>query len=62
MSYIGQTGRNLKQRYREIYVTSGIMTSNLPTHNIYYKIYMYTDLLDTMSLLKPINKTSMLIP
>jgi hypothetical protein len=45
----------------KIYVTLGTMTPILPTHNIYYKIYMNTDLLLTLFLLKPIHKMSLLI-
>jgi hypothetical protein len=31
-----------------IYVTSGTMTLSLPMHNIYYKAYTNTDLLQTL--------------
>jgi hypothetical protein len=34
LSYIGQTGRNVNKDTRNIYVTSGTMTPNLPTHSI----------------------------
>ena len=50
MSYIGQTGRIYIIDTGNIYVTSGTMTPNLPTHsiNLYYKIYTNMDLLQTL--------------
>ena len=45
MSHIGQTSRNLNQRYWD---HIRYVRNNLPTHSIYYKIYTNTDLLQTL--------------
>jgi hypothetical protein len=38
MSHIGQTSRIIVKDTGNIYVISGTITTNLPTHSIYYKI------------------------
>ena len=62
-AYIGQTSRNLALRYREHirYIKNNNPQSAYALH-ILQNIYKYGSLKDTMSLLKPIHKTSMLIP
>jgi len=63
MAYIGQTSRNLTLRYREHirYIKNNDPQSAYALH-ILQNIHEYGSLEDTMSLLKPIHKTSMLIP
>jgi len=62
-AYIGQTGRNLTLRYREHirYIENNDPHSAYALH-ILQNIHEYGSLKDTMSLHKPIHKTSMLIP
>jgi len=62
-SYIGQTSRNLTLRYREHirYIKNNDPQSAYALH-ILQNIHEYGSPKDTMSLLKPIHKTSMLIP
>jgi len=61
MSYIGQTSRNLNQKYREHirYITNNDPQSAYAQH-ILQNLHEYGSIIDTMSLLKPIHKTSML--
>jgi hypothetical protein len=47
MSYIGQTSGNQNQSYWNVYDTPGTITPYLPTHNMYYKTYTNTNLLQT---------------
>jgi len=63
MSYIGQTSRNLNQRYREHihYIRNNDPQSACAQH-ILQNLHKYRSLTDTMSPLKPIHKMSMLIP
>ena len=63
MSYIGQTSINLNQRYREHirYIRNNDPQSAYAQH-ILQNWHEYVSITDTMSLLKPIHKTSMLIP
>jgi len=63
MSYIGQTSRYLNQRYREHmrYIRNNDPQSAYAQH-ILQNLYEYGSITDTMSLLKPIHKMSMLIP
>jgi hypothetical protein len=63
MSYIGQTSRNLNQRYREHirYIRNNNPQSAYAQH-ILQNLHEYGSITDTMSLLKPIHKMSMLIP
>jgi hypothetical protein len=63
MSYIGQTSRNLHQRYREHirYIRNNDSQSSYAQH-ILQNLQEYGSITDTMSLLKPIHKTSMLTP
>jgi hypothetical protein len=63
MSYIQQTIRNLNQRYREHihYIRNNDPPICLRTAYI-TNFTEYGSITDTMSLLKPIHKTSMLIP
>jgi len=60
---IGQTSRNLTLRYREHirYIKNNDFQSAYALH-ILQNIHEYGPLKDTMSLLKPIHKTSKLIP
>jgi len=62
-AYIGQTSRNLTLRYREHirYIKNNHPQSAYALH-ILQNIHEYGPLKDTMSLLKPIYKTSKLIP
>jgi len=63
MSYIGQTSRNLKQRYREHirYIKNNDPQSSYAQH-ILQNLHEYGSITDTMFQLKPIHQTSMLIP
>ena len=63
MSYIGQTSRNLKQRYREHirYIRNNNPQSVYAQH-ILQNRHEYGSITDTMTLLKPIYKMSMLTP
>jgi hypothetical protein len=63
MSYIGQTSRNLNTRYGEHirYIRNNDPQSAYAQH-ILQNLHKYSSTTDTMSLLKPIHKTSMLIP
>jgi hypothetical protein len=63
MSYIGQTSRNLNQKYREHihYIRNNDPQSAYAQH-ILQNLHEYGSVTDTMSLLKPIYKTSILIP
>jgi hypothetical protein len=62
MSYIGQTSRNLNQRYRERirYIRNNDPQSAYAQH-ILQNLHEYVSITDTMSLLKPIHKL-VLIP
>ena len=62
MSYIGQTSRNLNQRYREHirYIRKNDPQSAY-AQNILENLHEQRSITDTMSLLKPIHKMSMLI-
>jgi hypothetical protein len=62
-AYIGQTSRNLTLRYCEHirYIKNNDSQSAYALH-ILQNIHEYGSLTETMSLLKPIQKTSMLIP
>jgi len=64
MSYIGQTSRNLKQRYREDirYIRNNIYTQSAYAQHILQNRHEYGSITDTMTLLKPIYKISMLTP
>jgi hypothetical protein len=63
MSCIGQTSRNLNQRYREHirYIRNNDPQSAYAQH-ILQNLHEYGSITYTMSLLKPIHKTSILIP
>ena len=63
LSYIGQTSRNLKQRYQEhiCYIRNDNPQSAYAQHILNNK-HKYGSITDTMTLLKPEHKTSMLIP
>ena len=63
MSCIGQTSRNLKQRYREHirYITNNNSKSANAQH-ILRNRHEYGSITDTMTLLKPKHKMSMLSP
>ena len=63
MPCIGQTSRNLNYRYREhiSYIRNNDPQSAYAQH-ILQNLHEYGSITDTMSLLKPIHKTSMLIP
>jgi len=63
MSYIGQTSRDLTQRYREHrrYIRNNDPQSACAQH-ILRNQHEYGTITDTMTLLKPIHKTSLLIP
>jgi hypothetical protein len=63
MSYIGQTSRNLNQRYREHirYIRNNDPQSAYAQH-ILKHLHEYGSITDIMPLLKPIHKTSLLIP
>jgi hypothetical protein len=62
ISYIGQTNRHLKQRYREHirYIRNNDPQSAYAQH-IPQNLHEYGSITDTMSILKPIYKTSLLI-
>jgi len=60
MSYIGQTSRDLTQRYRE-HIRNNDPQSAYAQH-ILRNRHEYGTITDTMTLLKPIHKTSLLIP
>jgi predicted GIY-YIG superfamily endonuclease len=62
MSYIGQTSKNLNQRYRKHtrYIKKNYPQSAYAQH-ILQNLYKYGSITDAMSLLKPIHKMSMLI-
>ena len=61
--YVGQTSRNLTQRDHEHtrYITNNDPQSTYAEH-ILQNLHEYGTMRDTMTLLKPIHKTSMLIP
>jgi len=63
MSYIGQTSRNLNLRYREHirYIRNNSRQSAY-AHHILQNVKEYGSITDTVSILKPIHKTSMSIP
>ena len=63
MSYIGQTSRNLNQRYREHirYIRNNDPQSAYAQHML-LNLHEYWSITETMSPLKPTHKTSMLIP
>jgi hypothetical protein len=63
MSYIGQTSSDLTQRYREHirYVRNNDPQSAYAQHTLMNQ-HEYCTITDTMTLLKPIHKTSLLIP
>jgi len=58
MSYIGQTSRNINQRYREHipYIRNNDPQSAYAQH-ILQNLHEYVSITDTMSLLKPIHKS-----
>jgi hypothetical protein len=62
MSYIGQTSRNLNHRYREHirYSRNNDPQSAYAQHFV-QNLHEYGSITDTMSIIKPIHKTSMLI-
>ena len=62
MSYIGQTSRDLTQRYREHirYIRNNDPQSAYAQH-ILSNQHEYWTVTDTVTLLKPIHKTSLLI-
>ena len=62
MSYIGKTSRDLTQRYREHirYIRNNDSQSAYAQH-ILRNQHEYGTIIDTMTLLKPIHKTSLLI-
>jgi hypothetical protein len=62
-AYVGQTSRCLKQRYREHirYIRNNDPQSAYALH-ILQNAHEYGNITDTMALLKPIQKTSMLLP
>jgi hypothetical protein len=63
MSYIGQTIRDLTQRSREhIRYIRNNDTQSAHAQHILRNQHEYGTITDTMTLLKPIHKTSMLIP
>jgi hypothetical protein len=62
-SYIGQTSRNLNHRYREhIYYIRNNDPQSAYAQHILQNLHEYGSIAETMSLLKPIHKMSMLIP
>jgi hypothetical protein len=63
MSYIGQTSRSLKQRYQEHirYIKHNELQSAYPLHILNNK-HEYGPINNTKTLLKHINKTTLLIP
>ena len=63
MSYIGQTSRDLTQRYREHirYIRNNDPQSAYAQH-ILRNEHKYGTITDTMTLFKPIHNTSLLIP
>jgi len=63
MSYIGQTCRDLTQRYRKHirYIRNNDAQSAYAQHNLRNQ-HEYGTITDTMTLLKPIHKTSLLVP
>jgi len=63
MSYIGQTSRNLNERYQEhIYYIRNNDPQSAYAQHIPQNLHEYGSITETMSLLKPIHKMSMLIP
>ena len=62
-AYIGQTSRHLSQRFREHtrYIKNNDPKSAYAQH-ILQNVHEYGTITETMSLLKPIRKTSLLIP
>jgi len=63
MSYIGQTSRNLNQRYREhIRYIRSIDPQSAYAQHILQNLHECGSITDTMSLIKPIHKMSVLIP
>jgi len=63
MSYIGQTSRDLTQRYREHFRYIRNNDSQLAyAQHILRNQHEYGTITDIMTLLKPIHKTSLLIP
>ena len=60
MPYIGQTSRNLKQRYREH--IRYIRNKSAYAQHILQNRHEYGSITDTMTILKPIHKMSMLTP
>ena len=62
-AYIGQTSRDMTQRYREHirYIRNNDHQSAYAEH-ILRNIHEYGNLTETMTLLKPIHKISLLIP
>ena len=67
-AYIGQTSRCLTRRFREHirYIKNRYIKNNDPksayAQHILQNIHEYGTITETMSLLKPIRKTSLLIP
>ena len=63
MSYIGQTSQNVKQRYQELvqYIRNNDLQSAYAQH-ILRNHHEYDPIDDTVTLLKHINKASLLIP
>jgi hypothetical protein len=63
MLYIGQTSRNLKQRYREhIHYIRNNNSQSANAQHILQNLHEYGSITDTMTLLKPIHKMSVLRP
>ena len=63
MSYIGQTSKNLKQRYREhIYYIRNNNPQSAYAQHILQNRYEYGAITDTMTPLKPIHEMSMQTP
>ena len=63
MSYIGQTSRNVHQRYKEHirYIKHNNPQSSYPLHILKNK-HEYVSINDTLTLLKHITKPTLLIP
>ena len=61
-AYIGQTSRRLTQRFHEHIRYIKNDPKSAYTQHILHNVHEYGTITDTMSLLKPIYKTSMLIP
>ena len=62
-AYVGQTSRNITQRYKEHirYITNNDPKSAYAEH-ILQNRHEYGHLTDTMTLIKPVNRTNVLLP